>query len=86
MRGRALEAAKNTDHSATIVRASRLRKIYRGASDVEAPRGVDLTVELGEMLAMVGSSGSGKTTLLNCLSGLDRFVGGNVQVPLPTRT
>ena len=63
-----------------IVQASRLRKVYRGASEVEALRGVDLEVERGEMVAVVGHSGSGKTTLLNCLSGLDRFDGGKVIV------
>jgi putative ABC transport system ATP-binding protein len=66
--------------AASIVQASRLRKIYRSASDVEALRGVDLEVERGEMVAVVGPSGSGKTTLLNCLSGLDRFDGGTVLV------
>ncbi len=63
-----------------IVQARRLRKVYRGASEVEALRGVDLEVERGEMVAVVGPSGSGKTTLLNCLSGLDRFDGGKVLV------
>jgi putative ABC transport system ATP-binding protein len=63
-----------------IVQASRLRKVYRGASEVEALRGVDMVVERGEMVAVVGPSGSGKTTLLNCLSGLDRFDGGKVLV------
>jgi putative ABC transport system ATP-binding protein len=69
-----------TNHASPIVRASRLRKIYRAASDVEALRGVDLEVGRGEMVAVVGPSGSGKTTLLNCLSGLDRFDAGSVQV------
>ena len=63
-----------------IVQASRLRKVYHGASEVEALRGVDLEVARGEMVAVVGPSGSGKTTLLNCLSGLDRFDGGQVSV------
>jgi putative ABC transport system ATP-binding protein len=63
-----------------IVQASRLRKVYHGASEVEALRGIDLLVERGEMIAIVGTSGSGKTTLLNCLSGLDGFDGGQVSV------
>jgi putative ABC transport system ATP-binding protein len=66
--------------AAATVQARRLRKIYRGAAEIEALRGVDLQVEHGEMVAVVGPSGSGKTTLLNCLSGLDRFDGGSVLV------
>ena len=68
------------DDSQPMVVAQRLRKVYRGATAVEALRGVDLEVRRGEMVAIVGPSGSGKTTLLNCLSGLDRFDGGRVVV------
>ncbi len=63
-----------------IVRAHRVRKVYRSGTEVEALRGVDLQVALGEMVAIVGPSGSGKTTLLNCLSGLERIDGGQILV------
>ena len=63
-----------------IVQARRLRKVYHGAEEVEALRGIDLTVERGEMVAIIGPSGSGKTTLLNCLSGLDVFDAGQVVI------
>lgn len=70
----------STNHTSAIVHASRLRKIYHGAGDVEALRSIDLEVARGEMVAVVGPSGCGKTTLLNCLSGLDRFDAGAIFV------
>ena len=56
-----------------MVRCENLVKIYRTQdSEVLALQGLDLTVERGEMTALIGSSGSGKSTFLNMLGGLDR--------------
>ena len=63
-----------------IVHAQRVRKVYRGATEVEALKGVDLVVRRGEMAAIMGPSGSGKTTLLNCLSGLESFEDGSILI------
>jgi len=58
-----------------------LYKIFK-VSDLEvvALRGVDLEVEYGELLSIVGASGSGKSTLLNILAGYESPSAGNVQV------
>ena len=62
-----------------IIQAQHVKKLYRtGRLRVEALSGVDLEVEQGEMVAIMGQSGSGKTTLLNCLSGLDTIDEGDV--------
>ena len=67
--------------SPPIVEAKTIVKTYdTGAVRVEALRGVDLTLERGEMAAIMGPSGCGKTTLLNCLSGLDTIDSGDVVI------
>lgn len=64
-----------------MVRCENLVKIYK-TTDVEvmALQGLDLTVERGELMGIVGSSGSGKSTLLNMLGGLDKPSAGSLFV------
>jgi len=64
-----------------ILKATDLKKIYgSGENAVHAMDGVNLTVEKGEFVAIVGTSGSGKSTLLHMLGGLDRPTQGKVTV------
>lgn len=65
----------------TILQATDLKKIYgTGENQVRALDGVDLEVQKGEFVAVVGTSGSGKSTLLHMLGGLDRPTSGKVIV------
>jgi len=64
-----------------LVEATRLwREYHLGGEVVEALRGIDLSIEQGEFVALLGRSGSGKSTLLNLLGGLDRPSRGSIRV------
>lgn len=64
-----------------MIEAENLIKIYK-TEDIEvvALQGLDLTVEEGELMAIIGNSGSGKSTLLNMIGGLDRPTAGKLYV------
>ena len=70
-----------SDQDPPYVEANDLFKIYKPADlEVVALRGVDLEIQAGELVGIVGASGSGKTTLLNILAGLERPSAGRIRV------
>ena len=65
----------------SLLAASALTKVYRGVGeDVTVFQNLNLTINQGEMVAIVGASGVGKSTLLHLLGGLDRPTSGTVSL------
>jgi putative ABC transport system ATP-binding protein len=64
-----------------IIQLTDVKKTYgTGAGRQDVLRGVSLTIEEGDLVALVGQSGSGKSTLLNIIGGLDRADAGTVAI------
>lgn len=74
------EASKLDDKY--IIQSENLIKIYKSSEDIEvvALQGLDLNVERGELMAIIGNSGSGKSTLLNLIGCLDKPTAGKLIV------
>lgn len=67
-------------NSSVIECRNLVRTFSEGKLRVEVLRGVNMTLESGEEVAVIGSSGSGKSTLLHCLGGLDIATTGDVRI------
>ena len=68
-------------NAAPVVELTAVTKDYRqGTLDVQALRGIDLTIYKGEFLAICGPSGSGKTTVLNLIGALDSATSGSLKL------
>lgn len=71
----------SSEQAAAMVECENLVKIYKTEEiEVVALQGLDLTVQAGEFMAIIGNSGSGKSTLLNMIGGLDRPSAGKLLV------
>ena len=74
-------AARRPDEGAPLIDMRGVTKVYQtGRLEYPALRGIDLQIDHGEMVAVVGSSGSGKSTALNLITGIDRPTTGTVTV------
>lgn len=62
-----------------VINIRDLRKNYEG--NVEILRGVNLGIQKGEVVSIIGASGGGKSTLLRCMIGLEEIDGGSVETP-----
>ena len=73
-------ATRETGHDAQIVCENVVRIFQHGVIEVQALQGLDLLIDQGEMIAVIGPSGSGKSTLMSVLAGVDEPSAGRVSV------
>lgn len=57
-----------------------IQNLYKNFGDLEVLKGIDLKIQPGEVVSILGGSGSGKTTLMRCINGLERISSGTVSV------
>lgn len=57
-----------------------IENVHKSFGDLEVLKGIDLTVEKGEVLSIIGGSGSGKSTLLYCINAIENIQGGKIVV------
>jgi len=57
-----------------------VKGVHKSFGDLEVLKGIDLTVNRGEVVSIIGASGSGKSTLLYCINAIEKINGGNILV------
>lgn len=57
-----------------------IKNVHKSFGNIEVLKGVSLTVERGEVFALIGRSGSGKSTLLRCINGLEKINSGEIEI------